>query len=99
MQFFIALSLLIAIAVAIFAWQNPLVVTVHFMQWSFAGSLAFVCLAIFALGFLTNFFASIASIIRYRWLIYKLKKRVDMLEEKLADAEKRPIVDVPETKI
>ncbi len=95
MQIFIGLALIIAILAAVFAWQNPMVMAVQFFGWKFNGSIAFICLAIFAMGFLTNFFFSIASVIRYRWLIYKQKKRIDLLEQKLADQEAHPVFDTP----
>ena len=95
MQIFIGFALLISILVAVFAWQNPAVAAVQFFGWKFNGSIALICLAVFAMGFLTNFLFSIASAIRYRWMIYKQKKRIDMLEEKLDDKEKHPVFDTP----
>src|SRR4051812_46282342 len=95
MQIFMILALIVAIVAAAFAWQNPGIVSVHFLKWQFDGSQALVCLAVFAMGFLAHFLISLTNMIRYRWLIYRLKKRVDDLEEKLADKEKRPVIDLP----
>lgn len=95
MRFFIVLALLIAILAAIFAWQNPTPVALRFISWKFEGSLALICVIVFAAGFLANFFFSIASVIRYRWTIYKMKNRIQHLEDKIADVEKNPIIDTP----
>ncbi len=96
MQILIGLALSIAVIVAVFAWQNPALVSIRFLGWKFDGSIAFICSAIFAMGFVTNFLFSMASIIRYRWLVYKQKKRIDLLEQKLNEKDQRPTFDIPE---
>jgi uncharacterized integral membrane protein len=94
MQLFIILGLVIAVLAATFAWQNPGIVAVRFISWKFEGSIALICVVVFAMGFLSNFFLSIASVIRYRWNIYKQNKKIQDLEDELADKEKRPIIDI-----
>lgn len=95
MAIFFFVAFLIALFTAAFAWQNPGVVTLKFFKWHFDGSLAFVCLAIFALGFLANFLLSMASVFRYRWTIYNQKKKIKELEDEAAEREKKPIYDKP----
>ncbi len=80
---YLILALLIALSTATFAFQNSGPVTIRLFKWEFQGSLAFIALSVFALGFLFNFFISIASLLRHRWTIYNQRKKIQELEEKL----------------
>ncbi len=90
---YLLLALIFALAAAVFAFQNTGAVTLAFLKWNFHGSLAFVALAIFAMGFFTNFLISLASAIRYRWIIFHQNKKIKELSDELADKEKRPVFD------
>lgn len=90
---YLVLALIIALGAAAFAFQNTAAVTLNFLKWNFHGSLAFVALIIFALGFFTNFLISLASAIRYRWIIFHQNKKIQSLSDELADKEKRPVFD------
>src|SRR5260221_5975005 len=90
---YLVFAFIIALVTAAFAFQNPGAVTLKFFKWQFQGSLAFVALSIFALGFIVNFFLSLASMMRHRWALYNQKKRIKELEDELADRDKRPVYD------
>lgn len=66
MQVFFIISLLIAIGAVTFALQNPGVVVIQFLAWQFQGSLALILLLTFALGFLSSFLLSLATMVRRR---------------------------------
>jgi uncharacterized integral membrane protein len=58
MYIFIFLALLITTAFVLFAVQNAALVTVTFLTFHFEGSLAFILVVVFALGFLSGISSS-----------------------------------------
>ncbi|MCL5021834.1 MAG: LapA family protein [Nitrospirae bacterium] len=83
MQFFLFLALLIAVVLVLFAIQNSLVVTVSFLTWHFAGSLAFILVIVFAAGFVAGVLASVPAVFRKGAALREQKRRVKQLEEDL----------------
>lgn len=90
---YLILALILALITATFAFQNTIPVTLHLLKWEFHGSLALVSLVIFAVGFFANFLISLASAIRYRWIIYHQNKKINDLKDELEDREKKPVFD------
>jgi putative membrane protein len=95
-QFFLVLSLVIAIALVLFALQNAMVVTVSFLSFHFVGSLAFILVIVFAAGFLAGILVSVPSVLRKGAAFRQQKKKVKQLEEDLEAARKQ--MPGPETK-
>jgi putative membrane protein len=84
MYLFLILSLLICIAIVLFAVQNAALVTVNFLTFHFAGSLAFVLVVVFALGVLSGMLMTIPSFWRKSAALREQKKKVKQLEESTA---------------
>jgi putative membrane protein len=89
MQFFIALTLLIAaiillLAFVLFALQNSAIVTVSFLSLHYAGSLALILVVMFSLGLLVGILISIPSILRKSSALREQKRRVKQLEESIS---------------
>ncbi len=81
MQFFLFLSLLITIALMLFAVQNATITTVSFLTFRFEGSLAFILVVVFAAGFISGILISIPSLLRKGAALREQKKKVKKLEE------------------
>lgn len=81
MQIFLILSILIAVALVLFAVQNSAVVTVSFLSLHYNGSLALILVVVFALGLLSGILISIPSLLRKSSTVREQKRRVKQLEE------------------
>ncbi len=80
MQIFLILSLLIAVALVLFAVQNSAVVTVSFLSFHYGGSLALILVVVFALGLLSGILISIPSLLKKASALREQKRRVRQLE-------------------
>ena len=81
MYLFLFLALLICIVIVLFAVQNAALVTVTFLTFHFAGSLAFVLIVVFALGVLSGMLMTIPSFWRKSAALREQKRKVKQLEE------------------
>ncbi len=84
MQIFLILSLVIAIALVLFAVQNSAIVTVSFLSLHYSGSLALILVVVFALGLLAGVLISVPSILRKGSALREQKRKVKELEENTA---------------
>ncbi len=80
MQIFLILSLLIAVALVLFAVQNSAVVTVSFLSFHYIGSLALVLAVVFVLGLLSGILISVPSLLKRSSALREQKRRVRQLE-------------------
>jgi putative membrane protein len=83
MQFFIVLALLIVLAIVLFALQNLAIVTVSFLLFHYAGSLALILVVMFSLGLLVGILISIPSLLRKSSDLREQRRRVKQLEESI----------------
>jgi len=81
MHFFIFLALLITIALVLFAVQNADVVTVTFLAFHVEGSLAFILVVVFALGFLAGILVTVPSFWRKSSALREQRRKVKQMEE------------------
>lgn len=95
MQIFIIIALVIAVIAVIFALQNMAAVTVSLFFWQFDGSLALVLLVTLAAGVLISLLASLPGLVKGKWTVSNLRKKLAALEsergalvKKAEDAEK-----------
>ena len=84
MYLFLLLALLICIAIVLFAVQNAALVTVTFLTFHFAGSLAFILVVVFALGVLSGMLMTVPSFWRKSSALREQKRKVKQLEESAA---------------
>ncbi len=85
MQVFLLVSILIAALAVVFALQNTELTTVHFLFWSFKGSLALVLLTALATGALASSFASLPSLFKANWTVSAQKKTIEELEGRVTE--------------
>ncbi len=85
MQIFLLVSLLIAALAVVFALQNTEVITVHFLFWSFQGSLALILLTALVTGAVASSFASLPSLFKANWTIGSQRKAMGELEERITE--------------
>jgi uncharacterized membrane protein YciS (DUF1049 family) len=90
MKIFLIIGFLVASLVAVFAFQNPSIVSIKFFGLKLDNSLAFICLALFALGFLTGMLIMAASFFNNKWKIFTQKKQIKELEEELSNKKNHP---------
>jgi len=83
MQFFIALALLIAAAIVLFALQNSAIVTISFLSLRYDGSLAMILVVVFTLGLLAGILISIPSLLRKSSDLREQKRKVKKLEQSI----------------
>ena len=76
-QFYFAVGLILGLAVAVFAMQNTAAVQVRFLVWQANGPLALVGLASAAAGALVVLFFTLPGILRGRWRIRSLERRLE----------------------
>jgi len=81
MQIFIFLALLITIAIVLFAVQNAALVTVTFLTFHVEGSLAFILVLVFALGFLSGILVTVPSFWRKSSALREQKRKMKQMEE------------------
>ena len=84
MHIFIFLALLITIALVLFAVQNAALVTVTFLTFHGEGSLAFILVLVFALGFLSGILVTVPSFWKKSSALREQKRKVKQMEEGLA---------------
>ena len=84
MYFFLFLALLICIVIVLFAVQNAALVTVTFLTFHFAGSLAFILVVVFALGVLSGMLMTVPSFWRKSAALREQRRKVKQLEESAA---------------
>ena len=84
MYLFLLMALLICIAIVLFAVQNATLVTVTFLNFHFAGSLAFILVVVFALGVLSGMLMTVPSFWRKSSALREQKRKVKQLEENAA---------------
>ena len=84
MYLFLILALLICIVIVLFAVQNAALVTVTFLTFHFAGSLAFILVVVFALGVLSGMLMTVPSFWRKSSALREQKRKVKQLEESAA---------------
>ncbi|NOT45340.1 MAG: LapA family protein, partial [Acidobacteria bacterium] len=82
MQILLLLALALSLLVVVFALQNIVPVTVTVFVWTYQGSLALVLFVAFVAGALVSVLASLPSLVRTRWALSQLRRR-------LAEAEAR----------
>ncbi|MBV9080392.1 MAG: LapA family protein [Elusimicrobia bacterium] len=80
MQIAIVLSLVIAVAAAVFALQNPTVVDLRFINLHFSGSVALLLILSFVAGFVSKWLLGLPAAFRRRRTHTDLKRRVADLE-------------------
>ena len=84
MYFFLFLALMICIVIVLFAVQNAALVTVTFLTFHFAGSLAFILVVVFALGVLSGMLMTVPSFWRKSAALREQRRKVKQLEESAA---------------
>lgn len=84
MYLFLFLALLICIVIVLFAVQNAALVTVTFLAFHFAGSLAFILVVVFALGVLSGMLMTAPSFWRKSAALREQRRKVKQLEEESA---------------
>ncbi|MDO8430496.1 MAG: LapA family protein [Candidatus Taylorbacteria bacterium] len=97
MFIFLILGLILGALIIIFALQNVTTVTLVFLTWQFEGSLALIFVLAVASGIVLCLFLSLPEVIRKRFLISKLKKKTNILEEELT--EKKIEVEAEKSKV
>jgi len=90
MQFLLYTALIIAICLVLFAVQNPALVTVNFLFFSFEGSLAFILILVFGAGFLAALMLAFSSLIRKSSALREQKKIVKKLENTVTTQRHSP---------
>jgi uncharacterized integral membrane protein len=94
MQLFLFLALIITICFAFLAIQNPGLITIQFVKWSFSGSLAFVLAIAFFSGVLAGVFILVPTLWRRAKTGRAQRKRIQELERELVsstDNRQQPI--------
>ncbi len=89
MIIFLVIALIIALVAVIFALQNTAVVAIHFLAWSTQGSLALVLLLTLAVGAVICYFAVLPTIVKDKWSLRGLRKRMNDVEARLAVQKSR----------
>ncbi len=82
MQLLLILGIAFAITAVMFALQNNAMVAVSFALWRFESSLAIVLLLAMGLGVLVAGLVSSPTVIKGRWSVARLGRRVAELEER-----------------
>lgn len=83
MQIFLIGAVLIAIALALFAFQNSGVITVNFLTMHFQGSLALILGIVFCSGFITGILTCMPSLFRKSSALREQKRKVKQIEENM----------------
>ena len=81
MQLTVITAIFVAIAGVVFAMQNNVSVTVHFLLWRFDSSLAMVLLLAVAVGAIIIALLTTPTTIRRQWLAARQKRRIEELEK------------------
>ena len=83
MQFFLFISLVLAMALVFFAFQNTRIIELKFVTWTFENSLTAILALVFTTGMITGIFLSIPTWWRKAKSNRVQKKRIQELERKL----------------
>src|SRR5262245_66616024 len=78
-------SMLIALLAVLFALSNTAPASVNFVVWSFQGSLALILLGALFSGILISFLGTLPSLVRNRWTIRQLRKKLQAAEDILSE--------------
>ncbi len=87
MRAFIAIALVLALLVTIFAVQNNQPITISFLFWSIEGSLALVLMITLVMGIVIGVLLMAPGSVRSRMQIGGLERTVRSLEEEKAAVE------------
>jgi uncharacterized integral membrane protein len=85
MIIFALASMLIALLAVLFALSNTAPASVNFVLWSFQGSLALILLGALFSGILISFLGLLPSLVRNRWTIRQLRKKLQAVEDILTE--------------
>ncbi len=85
MQFFLFLSLLIAVVLMIFAFQNSEIIKLKFLSWEFENPLSIISALAFTAGLVSGAFLSVPAWWRKTKTNRQHKKRIQELEKELSD--------------
>ena len=85
MQFFLFLSLLIAVVLMIFAFQNSEIIKLKFLSWEFENPLSIIFALAFTAGLVSGIFLSVPAWWRKTKTNRLHKKRIQELEKELSD--------------
>ena len=99
MRALVALALILALLVTIFAVQNNAVTTIKFLSWSVEGSAALVLMITFALGIIIGALLMTPGSVRNRLRARELRRTVAALERDAASTrttEQAPLPATPE---
>ena len=83
MQLFLFLALIITILFALLAIQNPGLITIQFVKWSFSGPLAFILAIAFFSGILAGVFILVPTLWRRAKTGRAQRRRIQELEREL----------------
>ncbi len=97
MRFFLVLALILTILFVILAIQNPTVITLTFIKWTFSGPLTFILALIFAAGILGGIFLFIPTWWRKVKGCRAQKRRIQELERELLSATEQKDTPAPES--
>ena len=86
MRAVVALALILALLVTIFAVQNNADTTVKFLAWSVRGSAALVLMITLTVGILVGVLLMIPGSVRNRLRVAEVNRQVKSLEQDLRDA-------------
>ena len=87
MRIFIAVALILAILVTVFAVQNNQPITISFLFWSIEGSLALVLMITLVLGIAIGLLLMVPGSVRNRLQVGDLQRSVQSLEQENASIE------------
>jgi len=100
MRALVALALILALLVTIFAVQNNADTTVKFLAWSVRGSAALVLMITLFVGIIVGVLLMIPGSVRNRLKVAELNRQAKSLEHELRTARADPLkpsVPMPET--
>ena len=86
MQFFLFISLVIAMALVVFAFQNPKIIEMKFITWTFENALTAILALAFTAGMITGIFLSVPTWWRKTRANRAQRKRIHELERDLLDS-------------
>jgi len=83
-QLYFVVGMLLGLAVAIFALQNPANVQVRFLFWQAEGSLAMVVIVSAVTGGLVALLLGAPELMRARWHVRNLQRQLDEMRPSLS---------------
>ena len=97
MRALIALALILALLVTIFAVQNNAVTTIKFLFWSVEGSAALVLMITLVLGIIIGALLMAPGSVRNRLRIHELRRKVEALQGQVSSLGSLPPQPPPAT--